>query len=347
MTQKSHSISTKQVLAFAAGGLVAYTLAKRMINERNRQDLGGQVILITGASRGLGLVLARQLAVRGSKIIICARDGATLSRATLELKTLGVDVLGLSVDITDRSQVRDMIRTIISRYGTIDILINNAGVIQVGPFDTMEIEDFEVAMKTNFWGALYCIQEVLPYFKTQKYGHIVNITSIGGKVAIPHLLPYTASKFALTGLSEGMHTELKKHNIAVTTVVPNLMRTGSARQITVKGKHKAEYAWFKIAASSPLTAQHAERAAELIIKGIEYRKAEIILTPGAKLVTLFQGIVPGFISTVLGIVNGLLPSTPDIQKGRIARKGYESESIISRGFLARSGNQAAINNNEI
>ncbi|HEY3405923.1 MAG TPA: SDR family NAD(P)-dependent oxidoreductase [Ohtaekwangia sp.] len=347
MIHNSHSISTRQILALAAGGLAAYALIRRVIAERNRQDLGGKVILITGASRGLGLVLARQLAVRGSKIIICARDSSTLSRATLELKTLGVDALGLSADITDRSQVRDMIRTIISRYGTIDILINNAGIIQVGPFETMEMDDFETAMKTNFWGALYCMQEVLPYFKTQKYGHIVNITSIGGKIAVPHMLPYTASKFALTGLSEGMHAELKKNKITVTTVVPNLMRTGSARQITVKGKHKAEYAWFKIAASSPLTAQHAERAAQQIIEGIEYRKAEIILTPSAKLATIIQGLAPGFVSSVLAIVNVLLPSSPDIQKGRIARKGHESESMISRGFLTRSGNQAALNNNEI
>jgi len=347
MTGKSNTLSITKTLAFAAGGILMYALIRNIVRERNRQDLGGKVILITGASRGLGLIMARQLALRGAKLVICSRDSTTLSRATLELKTLGIDVLGLSVDITDRSQVRDMVRTIISRYGTIDILINNAGIIQVGPLDTMETEDFENAMKTNFWGALYCIQEVLPYLKTQREGQIVNITSIGGKIAVPHLLPYTASKFALTGLSEGLHAELKKYGIAVTTVVPNLMRTGSARQITVKGKHKAEYAWFKLAASSPLTAQDAERAAAEIIKGIEYKKNEIILTPSAKLATLLQGLVPGIMSTAFGLLNTLLPSTPSAQIGRIPRKGYESESAVTRGLLARSGNRAALQNNQV
>lgn len=347
MIKKSYSFSVFQTFVIAAAGVVAYSITRSAIRERHRENLSGKVILVTGASRGLGLVLARQLAARGAKLVICSRDSSTLSRATLELKTLGMDVLGLSVDITDRSQVRDMVRTIIARHGNIDILINNAGIIQVGPLEAMTTEDFETAMNTNFWGAFYCMQEVIPYFKTQGGGQIVNISSIGGKVAVPHLLPYTASKFALTGLSEGMHTELKKHNIKVTTVIPNLMRTGSARQITVKGKHKAEYAWFKIAASSPVTAQHAEVAALRIIKAIEYKKAEVVLTTGARVVTALQGIVPGFLSRVLGMVNSILPSAPSAQSGRIGRKGHESESAISRGFLTRAGNQAAIHNNEI
>lgn len=347
MIRKLTSFSPLQALAFTAAGVAAYAVTRRIMRERQRQDLEGKVILITGASRGLGLVLARQLAVRGARLVICSRDATTLSRATLELKTLGSEVLGLSVDITDRSQVRDMIRTVIARYGNIDILINNAGIIQVGPLETMTIDDFESAMKTNFWGALYCMQEVVPYFKTQGGGQIVNISSIGGKVAVPHLLPYTASKFALTGLSEGMHTELKKHNITVTTVVPNLMRTGSARQVTVKGKHQAEYAWFKIASSSPVTAQHAETAAQKIIQAIECKKAEVVLTPGAKLVTALHGLVPGFISTMLSVMNAILPAAPSSPGGRIPRKGHQSESMISHGFLTRAGNQAAIHNNEI
>jgi short-subunit dehydrogenase len=126
----------------------------------------------------------------------------------------------------------------------------------------MGLKEYDDAMRTNFWTALHTIHACLPIFKAQGYGSIVNITSIGGKIAVPHMLPYSTSKFALVGFSEGLRTELKKHNILVTTIVPYLMRTGSARNITVKGNHEAEYAWFKTLATSPFIAQNAELAAK-------------------------------------------------------------------------------------
>jgi short-subunit dehydrogenase len=151
---------------------------------------------------------------------LCARSADKLEIARQQLEKTGADVMAIPADITDQYQVKSMINDVVRKYGRIDVLINNAGIIQVGPQETMTIEDYEKAMQTNFWATLYAIHAALPYFRRQGGGRIVNITSIGGKIAVPHLLPYSASKFAAVGLSEGLHAELKKENIQVTTIVP-------------------------------------------------------------------------------------------------------------------------------
>jgi short-subunit dehydrogenase len=200
-------------------------------------------------------------------------------------------------------------------------------------------------MKANFWSALYTMLSVIPYFKEQGGGKIVNVTSIGGKIAVPHLLPYTASKFALVGLSEGMHAELKKDNILVTTVVPNLMRTGSPRNAIVKGDHEAEYAWFKMSDSSAVLSQSAESAAKNIIHALEQGESEAILSATAKVATILQGFAPGWMTLLMSFANKLLPGT--IAGGNESKKGYESESSLSLGILGSSSDRAAIKNNEI
>src|SRR5205085_5737710 len=138
----------------------------------------------------------------------------------------------------------------------------NAGIIGVGPIQTMTLADFEEAMKINFWSAVYTIEAVLRDMIRRGSGRIVNITSIGGKISVPHLLPYCASKFALVGLSEGLHAELTQQGIVVTTVCPGMMRTGSPRNAEFKGRHRAEYAWFSIGGSLPLISIDSHVAAK-------------------------------------------------------------------------------------
>jgi short-subunit dehydrogenase len=290
------------------------------------------------------LVLARELAKHGAKLAICARSADKLELARQELEKTGAPVIAMPVDITDRAQVKTMIQDIVRRYGRIDVLINNAGIIQVGPAETMRIEEYEQAMKTNFFAPLYAIDAALPYFKRQGGGRIVNITSIGGKIAVPHLLPYSASKFALVGLSEGMHTELKKHNVHVTTVVPNLIRTGSPRNITVKGDHQAEYAWFKATGSSPLLTQEAEVAAKNIIRGIEYNESETVLSLSGKLATVVKALSPGWVSLALTLADKFLP---DHNGNLESKKGYEVESHRSQGRVSKLSDHAALRNNEM
>jgi len=334
------STLNKVLLISAVGATTAYAIS-RWMREKNKLNLQDKVVLITGGSRGLGLVLGRMLAEKGARLAICARNAEQLELARLDLVGHGAEVIALPADITDTNQVEALIKDVISHYGQLDVLINNAGIIQVGPHEAMDIEDFEAAMKTNFWAALYTMLKVIPYFKKQGEGRIVNIASIGGKIAVPHLLPYTASKFALVGLSEGLHAELKKHNITVTTVVPGLMQTGSPRNVTVKGNHKAEYAWFKISDSSSILSLKTETAAANIIKALEYGRPEAIFALSAKFASFIQGIAPGWISEIMAAVNNIMPgATPTGEQ-----KGYESESFISK-LLGGNSNVAALKNNE-
>ena len=299
MAIENEKSSMQEIAKWAAIGAGAFLIANTIYKSLNRYDLKGKVVLVTGGSRGLGLVLARELASKGARLAICARTPEQLGQAHIELESMGAEVISMTVDVTDQRQVQAMIIDVLEHYGRLDVLINNAGIIQFGPQENMGINEYEQAMKTNFWSALYTMLAVIPYFKEQGGGKIVNVTSIGGKIAVPHMLPYTASKFALVGLSEGMHSELRKHNILVTTVVPNLVNTGSPRNIDVKGDHEAEYAWFKLADASPLLSQSAETAAKNIIHAIEQGESEAILSATAKVATILQGFAPGWMNTLM------------------------------------------------
>ncbi len=192
-----------------------------------RYSLRDKAVLITGGSRGLGLVLARQICAAGGKVALVARDAEELGRAKADLTRRGGRVLTLQCDLFNTEQIRSAVRQIIGRFGKIDILINNAGIIEVGPLEHMTREDFERAMRLHFWAPFELISQIVPEMRTWGGGRIVNISSIGGKVAVPHLAPYSASKFALTGFSDAVRAELARDNIHVTTVAPGMMRTGS------------------------------------------------------------------------------------------------------------------------
>ena len=330
------------VAAAGAGALVA---ARALLRRSRHYDLRGRVALVTGGSRGLGLVLARELAREGARLAICARDVEDLERARDDLEARGATVMAVPCDVTDRALVEEMVRDVGDHYGQIDLLINNAGIIEVGPMEVMTIEDYEEAMKTHFWAPLYTVLAVLPEMRRRGEGRIVNIASIGGKISVPHLLPYSASKFALVGFSEGLRAELAKDGIVVTTVCPGLMRTGSPRNATFKGQHRAEYAWFSISDSLPVTSMAAERAARQIIAATKRGDAEVVLTIQAKLAALFHGVFPGLTADILGAVNSLLPEPGGI--GTARAKGKESESSLSPSWLTTLSDKAAEENNQI
>ena len=227
--------NAKRALTIAAGA--GAVLALRALRSRATYDFRGKSVLITGGSRGLGLVLAREFAAEGARLTIVARDRVELEQARADLAARGAEVLAFACDVRDQADVQSAIERVVARYGSIDVLINNAGVIQAGPVEHMQVADFEDALNTHLWGPLYTMLAATPYMRRQGGGRIVNIASIGGKVAVPHLVPYTTSKFALVGLSDGMRAELARDNIIVTTVCPGLMRTGSHLNALFKGQH--------------------------------------------------------------------------------------------------------------
>ena len=325
------------VLGVVAGGLALWA------SRRVRFSLEGRVALVTGGSRGLGLEISRELLRRGAKVAICARDENELERARQQLAR-GGEVVALRCDLADRSQVENLAREVSRRLGPIDVLVNNAGVIQVGPAEEMTLEDFDEAMHAHFYGPLWLTWAVLPQMRRRREGRIVNISSIGGKIAVPHLLPYDASKFALTGLSEGLRAELAKDGIRVTTVCPGLMRTGSPQNAYFKGRHRAEYALFKNTGSMPGLTMSSPRAARKIVDALVEGRAELILTKVARLGARLHGLFPGAVTNLLGIADRLLPGEGGI--GQQRAKGRDSESRWSHTPVTALSDRAARRNNE-
>jgi short-subunit dehydrogenase len=245
----------------------------------------------------------------------------------------------------DRDSIRHFFETVRRDFGRIDVLINNAGVIQVGPLNSLTHADFEEAMNVHFWGVLHSVEAALPLMRQQGAGRIVNIASIGGQLAVPHLLPYSASKFALVGFSDGLRAELMKEGIYVTTVCPGLMRTGSPRNATFKGQHRAEYAWFSISSSIPLLSMSAERAAQKIIFACRYGRGKITLSLPAKLAVCANALAPELISDLMGLANRFLPKPGGI--GHHSAQGKDSSSWASPSWVTTMSDRAAERNNEM
>ncbi len=327
----------------AVGGVVAL----RTVGRPEPMDFRGRSVVITGGSRGLGLVLARQLASEGARLTLLARDQAELNRAEQELSAKGAEVLAFPCDVRYQREVESAVERIIQRFGTIDVLINNAGIIQVGPLEHMEVADFEDAMATHMWGPLYTMLASVPHMKKQGGGRIVNISSIGGKLSVPHLAPYSASKFALIGLSDGMRAELVKDKIHVTTVAPGLLRTGSHYNALFKGRNREEFSWFAIADGLPLTSISAERAAQQIIEACRKGEPELTITIQARAASIMNNAFPGLTAKLMMLTTRLLPAaTPDKEKGRENHTGWESQSPLAPSPLTQLVDKAAEENNE-
>jgi NAD(P)-dependent dehydrogenase (short-subunit alcohol dehydrogenase family) len=307
-------------------------------------NLYGKTVLITGGSRGLGLNIARTAVDRGARVAICARDEAELHAARDELLRRGGDVLAVQCDVTSSAQVSGMIDGVLNHFGSIDVLINNAGTISVGPLDSLTLEDFEKAMQLHFSAPLYATFAVLPHMRLRKSGRIVNISSIGGRVAVPHLIPYCASKFALVGLSESLRAELTKEGIYVTTVAPGLIRTGSPRHVNVKGQYQKEYAWFVTADVSPLLSAEPRRLAGKILDAASTGQVELIMPVTAKIGAKMHGMFPSLTSELASLANLLLPEPGGI--GTRSVKGSESDSKMVPAAVRRRNMEAGMENNQ-
>jgi NAD(P)-dependent dehydrogenase (short-subunit alcohol dehydrogenase family) len=333
------------LLAATGAVLGAIAAARPAARDRRRIDLRDKVALVTGGSRGLGLVLARELVRAGASVAICARDEAELARARADLERSGVRVLALRSDITQRDQVDALLAQVRDRLGPIDVLINNAGTIQVGPMEEMTPEDYDHALRVHFWGPLFTTLGVLPEMRRRRSGRIVNIASVGGKISVPHLLPYSASKFALVGFSEGLRGALLRHGIFVTTVCPGLMRTGSPRNASFKGRHRGEFAWFSISDSLPIVSMDATSAARRILDACRHGDAELLMPLSTEVAVKLNALVPGAGAALMSVAERLLPGPGGI--GTDARRGAESESRWSPSVLTRRGDEAAARNNEL
>ena len=331
-----------------ATALIATGVAAAMsaLWSRQRYSFKDRSVLITGGSRGLGLEMARLLAEEGAAVAIAARDEAELGRAAAQVGAHGAHVITIRCDVSERGEAERAVGEVVRQYGRLDVLVNNAGVIQVGPAAHMSIDDYEQAMDVHFRGPLHTMLAAIPEMRHQRGGRIVNISSVGGKIPVPHLAPYVASKFALTGLSSSLATEMAKDGIRITTVSPGLMRTGSPINATIKGQHQREFAWFAIGDSLPFLSMDSTRAARQIVEACRYGRAELILTVPARIAVVLYALMPSAFVEAAALANRLLPEATG-PEGDQPRAGRDSLSQAAPSILTRMSDKSAARNNEV
>jgi short-subunit dehydrogenase len=283
----------------------------------NRSFYRDKAVLITGGSRGLGLEIARQVCQYGGRVGILARSPEELAEAKTELDRIGGETLTIQCDLFDGSQIQSAIQQMLQRFGRIDVLVNNAGIIEVGPIDHMKMADFDRAMRVHLWAPVILTMQVIPHLRANGGGRIVNISSIGGKMAVPHMVPYCTSKFALTGFSDSIRSEVARDKIYITTVTPGLMRTGSHVFAKFKGDHSAEYAWFSFASHTPIISISVERAAAKILNAARRGRSTLIYPWPAYLAIAGNAVFPNLTAFLMKLVNRCFP-------GRVNRTGDEA-----------------------
>jgi NAD(P)-dependent dehydrogenase (short-subunit alcohol dehydrogenase family) len=326
----------------AACGLAGLLLLRRPVN----YSLADKVVVITGGSRGLGLAMAREFSRNRAKVALLARDGLELERAATDLRSSGAEVTTWTCDVQRNQDVKKTISAIGQEYGRIDVLVNNAGIMLVAPLDLMVKADFEEAMDMHFWAAYRVTMAALPLLKQSRPSRLVNILSIGGRVAVPHMAPYCASKFATAGFSDAIRAELAREGVHVTSVSPGLMRTGSHINAEFKGSHAKEFAWFSISAGMPFLSIDAARAARQIVEAARSGRPELTITLQARALILAQAVAPNLFARALQLVNALLPGDPG-GDAPSRRKGYHCQSDVSPSGLTQLADAASSQYNEL
>lgn len=328
----------------------AMTATGVLVAQHRRRAMLGKVVVITGGSRGLGLHIAEVFGKHGAHLVLAARNADELAEALGTLHQRGAihnghSALTVVCDVTQPEDCAKLVEAAIERYGRIDVLINNAGVIDVAPFQDQPLEAFEQSMRINFFGALHTIQAVLPHMQRMGSGRIVNIGSIGGKIGVPHMLPYVASKFALTGFTEGLRAELSGTGVKVTLVAPGLMRTGSHVNARFGGNAQAEYRWFSLGATLPGASASVSHAAKVIFNATVDGRAEVTITPQAWLAARIVGIAPGCAADAAGLMTrAFLPkpngNTKAVPGGELNQPSFGPWRALSKK-LERQGDEGA------
>lgn len=297
---------SKQLLIFAGSVAVGALLARR----KKLFDYRGKVVYITGGSRGLGLSLAWNLLKDGASVALVARDLAELERGKeILLGTFPEAQIFISeADVTDVDQLKRSFQETCAHFGRVDLLVNNAGAIVVGPFAAMEMADFEAQIRLHLYAVINAIKIAMPHFQEQGGGRILNICSLGGKFGVPHMSTYDASKFALAGFAQGVQPELALDNVIMTTAFPTVMRTGSPIQAVFKGDQKKEFKVFEAMDNLPGLSMSADKAAKKILAAVAEGRTEVVLSLPAKARVVLGAVFPELMNSVMQIATRLLPN---------------------------------------
>ncbi len=332
-------------------GLLAGAAVGVAAGRARRFDLRGRVVVITGGSRGLGVVLARRFTAAGARVALLARDERALVRAAADVRSCGGEAYPVVCDVRVEEQCQAAVARVVARWGRLDVLVNNAGVMQFGPLEHATVEDVHDALHTHILGPLHMTRAALPFLRSPTLrasggSRIVNVASIGGLAAAPHMLAYCASKFGLVGLSDGLRVELRRHGVLVTTVCPGLMRTGSPPNARFKGQHRREFSWFLLGSSLPGLSVSAERAAEQIVRACVRGAPRLVIGAPAKTLALADRLAPGLVGQAMSLFARLLPG-PDPSASTRSWSGRESRSSFPPAWATRLSDEASVRNLEL
>jgi len=255
-----------------------------------RYDLNNKVVIVTGASSGIGRSCVYQLAEKGAKLVLVSRNREKMGQIKKDL--VNADTLIVSADLTKKEEVDSMVEKVIRHYQRIDILINNAGVGMRGSMITAPLDAFEKIIEINLLAVLYCTRAVYPYMKEKGGGIIVNVSSIAGLKAFYDSGLYSATKFAICGLTESLSAEAQPDNIRAILVCPGKTRTDFNKNLA----HGSEQSSSKRSGVSP------DVVAKAIVKGIMKNKKVIIVGKGCKTLYLLNRISPRFTNLLLKFV---------------------------------------------
>lgn len=313
----------KRLLMNAVLGGAALSLTRRAL--RPPFAFAGKAALISGGSRGLGLALAEELLSRGMSVTLLARGEEGLRAAAAHLGE-PERVHTVTGDVTDDGDLRRAVGESVRRWGRLDLVVSNAGTIQVGPLADMTEQDLEHIWQTNTLASWRLARHAREHLRGG--GRMLLVCSVGGKVAVPHLGPYSVSKFALAGLGQALRAELGRDRIGVTTVFPALMRTGSAKQIEVKGQHEREYALFATAGNVPGLSMNAAAAARAMVNALARGDAErAIGLPGWAL-AVASNLAPQLLADAMRLTNTLMPGPTGDPR---SVPGENAETPLTRG----------------
>ena len=202
-------------------------------------SIAGKVIVITGASSGMGAAAARHLASKGGSVVLGARRADRIEALAAEIASTGGRATSVVTDVTRQGDVKRLVETAVETYGRIDVLINNAGVMPLSPLERLKVDEWDQMIDVNLKGVLYGIAAALPYMKQQKSGHIINLSSVAGHKLFGGSAVYSATKFGVRAVSEGLRQEVKPYNIRTTIISPGAVKTELLDHISEKDVQKA------------------------------------------------------------------------------------------------------------
>ena len=252
-------------------------------------EFKNKVVVITGASSGIGEASAIKFAEKNAKIVMVGRRKEKLLDVDKKISKFKAETLVCKCDVSEKSEVEKMSKEVLNKFGTIDVLVNNAGFGIYGKVSDLTIEEIEAQMSTNYLGMVYFIKNFLPKMLEQKSGHIVNVASVAASFGLPGIASYCASKFAMLGFSEGLHHELKGSGVGITVVSPIMVRTNFF-----------DHPSFETMPKYSPTALSAETVAKAVVKAANSSRLEIIVPPVVRGAVWAKQTFPYIINPIIG-----------------------------------------------